>query len=383
MRILVLHSRYLSGAASGENRVVDDEVRLLREAGDDARLWAPMMSREWRPSRAGFNAVWSQRASEQVRALIAERPPDVVHCHNLFPMLSPAVLRVAEAKGVPVVMTLHNYRLLCLPATLLRDGRICEACLGRLPWRGVSYGCYRGSHLASAALATSLSVHRALRTFDRVKIFLAVSDFVRSKHLEAGLPAARLRVKPNFAWPAARRNGSGDYFLFLGRLSPEKGMDTLLRAWRDARASLVVVGDGPEGPRLRPRAPRGVEFRGSVDPQDVSPLLARARALLVPSRSYDGAPRAILEAFAAGVPVIASDIGGLPELVEDGLSGLLVTPDDPTAWSGAVERLMDDAESERLGEGAWRSWRDRYSPERGLAELEAAYRAALNAEPGS
>jgi predicted ATP-grasp superfamily ATP-dependent carboligase len=272
-------------------------------------------------------------------------------------------------------MTLHNYRLLCLPATFLRDGHVCEDCLGRVPWRGVVHRCYRSSAPASATLATSLVFHRSTGSFRRVQLFLAVADFVRDKHVQAGLPRERIRVKPNFVPAQRARVGPGDYFLYLGRLSPEKGITTLLAAARPAHARLLLAGDGTE--RGRAAAQAGIETLGAVPAGRVPDLLAGARALVFPTRCYEGAPLAVLEAYAAGVPVLASRIGAARELVEDGTSGLLVQPDDPSAWTAAMARLCDDAEALRLGEGARRLWQERYTAERGLASLEDAYQEAL------
>jgi glycosyltransferase involved in cell wall biosynthesis len=380
MRVLVLHSRYLSGTSSGENRVVEDEVELLRAAGHEVRLWAPSPEDAGGASRPRLAArsVWSRSAVRRVARLAEEVRPDVVHVHNLYPMLSPAVLRTAAA---PVVVTLHNYRMLCLPATFLRDGRACEDCLGRLPWPGVVHRCYRGSASGSAALATSLGVHRLAGTFREVSGFLAVSEFVRDKHLEAGMDAGRIRVKPNFVAPLPRREGPGGDFLYLGRLSPEKGLDRLVGQWRDIPGWLVVVGDGPDRARLEAAAPNSVEFRGAVPPDQVGGYLARARALVLPSICYEGAPRTVVEAYAAGVPVIANRNGALPSVVSDGVTGLLVDPAGPGGWRDALARLGDDALSARLGEGAFAAWHSRYSPEQGLADLEAAYTAVM-AGPG-
>lgn len=378
MRVLVLHSPYLSGAVSGENRVVVDEVRLLTEARHEVRIFLP----ERRPDRGagrlreGVSAIWSVNAVQEVRRLVHGYKPDVVHVHNLFPALSPAVLRVVRGAGAALAMTLHNYRLLCLPATLLRDGQVCEDCLGRLPWRGVVHDCYRASLAGSAALGTSIGVHRALGTFDRVDLYLAVSDFVRTKHVEAGLPAERIVVKPNFAWPSQRREGPGEYFLFAGRLSSEKGVRILAEAWQDLELPLVVVGDGPEATQLRGVVTPFVEYRGAVRPDQIPGVLSRARALIVPSLWYEGAPRSILEAYAAGVPVIASSIGALKESVQHGVTGLLVPPGDPAALAVAARQVSCDADSRRLGEGAWRVWAERYTPAHALTGLEEAYRRA-------
>jgi glycosyltransferase involved in cell wall biosynthesis len=380
MRIVVLHSPYLTGPASGENRVVGDEVELLRRAGHDVSLFTPerLAGQRYGPRREGFAAIWSQAAVKAVRRLIQEQRAEVVHCHNLFPALSPAVLRAADDAGVALVATLHNYRLLCLPATFLLDGEVCERCLGKLPWRGVVHQCYRHSVLGSAALAVSLGLHRGLRTFDHVDLYLAVSDFVRAKHVEAGFAADRIVVKPNFAPRLARREGPGHYFLYAGRLAADKDVSGLLEAWRSVgEARLVVAGTGPDEDRLRARAPAGVDFRGLVPPAEVRALLADARALILPSLSYEGAPLSVVEAYAAGVPVLANAIGALPEVVEDGISGILVPPRDPAALAGAVRRLAADVESERLGEGAWGLWRSKYTPERALEALEAVYQQAL------
>ena len=371
MRILVLHSRYLSGSTSGENRVVDDEIELLRSAGHEVLSWTPSVT-ETRPVKAALNAIWSTDEAANVRRLITLHRPDVVHIHNLFPQLSPVVIRAAESCGVPTLVTLHNFRLMCLPATFLRDGATCEACAGNVPWRGVVHGCYRGSRPASMVLASSLMVHRGARTFDRVGLFLAVSDFVRSAYVQHGIDSSRIRVKSNFAWPQPRRRGAGAEFLVVGRLSPEKGVDTAIAAVA-GRGSLTVVGDGPERERLAATASAGISFVGSVEPESVPTYLSRARAVLVPSRCYEGAPRSIIEAFAAGVPVIASRTGGMPELVQDGVNGLLVPPGDIRAWRAAVDRLLDDDVSERLGHGAYATWAERFSPTEAARELEKAY----------
>jgi len=191
-------------------------------------------------------------------------------------------------------------------------------------------------------MATSLTLHRAARSYQGVSRFLAVSSFVKAKHVEAGLPADRITVKPNFAWPAEPRTGFGDSFVYAGRLFVEKGVDTLTEAWRTPPGRLVVVGDGPEADRLRSEAPEGVEFTGYVPPAEVDGILRGARALLVPSRWYEGAPRAILEAFARGVPVVASDFGALPELVRDGVTGATFTPRDPDDLARALTPFLEE-----------------------------------------
>jgi glycosyltransferase involved in cell wall biosynthesis len=371
MRIAVVHSWYLSGDVSGENRVVVEEASLLEKAGHDVVTFTPSARVDDGPLALARDAIWSAQSVQEVHRLVDDFRPEVLHVHSLYPALSPAILR----GPLPIVMTLHNARLLCLPATLLRDGRLCELCVGRTPWRGVAYRCYRDSRPASAALAASLVLHRSLRTFDRVDLFLAVSAYVREKHVQGGFEPGRIRVRPNFVQPGVRRVGPGGPFVVLGRLTREKGVDTLLRGWGEA--PLEIVGDGAERALLERMAPPSVRFRDAIPAGEVPSLLAKARALLIPSRS-ESLPRVVVEAFAAGVPVVASRVGGLPELVEDGANGLLVDAEDTAGWRAAVDLLLDDSQSSRLGAGAFATWEARHSPATGLAELERAYADAID-----
>lgn len=375
MRILILHSRYRSGPASGENRVVEDEAELLRQAGHLVEVWDPEPDPGSVASRVrlGLAAVWSTSAAAGVRALLKQHNPEVVHCHNLYPSLSPSVLQVAHAEAVPTVMTLHNYRLFCIAGTCLRDGQICTSCLSSSRANAVIHRCYRGSTLGSAALVTSLALHRATGSFASVRLYLAVSEFVRTKHIEAGLSKERIVVKPNFSWALPQREGPGEYFLVLGRLAREKGIHTIIDAARDTSIPIVIVGDGPEAARLARTASQNVEFRGLLRPGEIAGMFRRARALVVPSVWFEASPRAIAEAYSAGIPAIASNVGGLPEFVEPGITGHLVRPHDVDGWTAALEQLMDDSESIRLGQGAHEAWSRDHSPDTALRRLEAAY----------
>jgi glycosyltransferase involved in cell wall biosynthesis len=379
MRILILHNRYRSGDTSGENRVVRDEVALLRSAGHRVWMWEPQPRVDSMSDRASaaVDAVWARQAARWVRTAIARHRIDVVHAHNLFPAISPSVLPAARDAGAAVVVTLHNYRYVCLPGTLIRDGRACDVCVGHAPWRGVVHRCYRGSFGGSVAIAASLGVHRAAGSFDAVHRYAAVSDFIRETYDRIDFAPGRIVVKPNFAPPAETRTGPGSGFLFLGRLTPEKGVATLLDAWRDQQATLdtlTIAGSGPEEASLRATAPPGVRFLGDIPGEQVPALIRSSRAVVIPSMWEEAAvPRVALESYACGVPVIASDRGALPEGVREGETGLLVHAEDHLAWRGAVQRLVDDPTSRRLGDGALHLWRERYAPAPGLARLESLY----------
>jgi glycosyltransferase involved in cell wall biosynthesis len=371
MRVLILHSWYSSGPVSGENRVVLDEATLLRAAGHDVSVWCPESS-EGRLSaiKLGVSAVHSRHAVREVERLIAVRKPDIVQIHNLYPNLSPSVLRAARTR-VPVVLTLHNYRLLCLPSTFVRDGLPCESCLSHQMWRGVVHRCYRGSLPGSAALGASLTYHRWRHSTDGI-VFAAVSKFVKEKHVAGGFDPTAIHVKHNFAWAEGRRAGSGEYFLFLGRFSEEKGIVPLLRGWGTEAPRLLVVGDGPQAKDVRAFASPNIEVHPPVAPAAVPDVIRGARAVIVPSRCYEGAPRSIVEAYAAGVPVIAASRGAIPEFVEHGVNGLLVDDGQPDGFLRAAETLTPKV-STKLGEGAFEAWATRFSPEVAIKATEALY----------
>jgi glycosyltransferase involved in cell wall biosynthesis len=356
--------------------VVTDEAALLREAGDEVKLFSPRPAADGavRTAQLGGQAVWSQRAYRVVRTMVRDFSPDVVHVHNLFPGLSPSVLRATGV--VPVVMTLHNYRLMCLPATFFRDGKICMDCANTAPWRGVVHRCYRGSALASSSVAASLIAHRTMGTFRKVRRFLAVSEDVKRRHVEFGFPDEQLIVKPNFSWATTRRTELGDAFLYAGRLDVTKGLSTLFDAWSRMErrgGRLLIAGDGPARARLERGSDPSIRFLGAIPPNELADLVGAARAVVIPSLWFEGSPRTVTEAYAAGVPVIASRIGALEETVRHELTGLLVPPGDASALAEAMGRVCAREENLRLGAGAYNEWVTRYSPKVGLASLHAAY----------
>jgi len=376
MRVLVVHNRYRSAQPSGENAVVEEETALLREAGATVELHSvesdqiagwPAAKRATLPGRV----VWSRAGAAEVRRAIAGFRPDVVHFHNTFPLLSPAALRAAHGSGVRVVQTLHNFRPLCPAATFLRDGRVCEDCLGRIPIPAVVHGCYRSSRAATLPIAVKDALHSAIGTWSTaVDTYITPSEFARSRYLKAGWPAERIVVKHNTAPDPGRPRPAYDGgFLCLSRLAPEKGIDVLLEAWGiafpDGGQRLTVVGSGELEEPLRRRAASlpGVELTGQVARERGLEILAGARALVVPSRWYEVFPRIVAEAYALGVPVIASRLGSLGEIVIDGETGLHAEPGDPRDLARALQALAGDrALAERLGAGARREYELHLSP---------------------
>ncbi len=388
LRILLVHNRYRSRFASGENRVVEAEGALLRSAGHEVIEYfreSDEIERFGLTERLVLPArvVWSREDARALTRLSLRVRPDVVHIHNTFPLISLSVLRSFQELSIPVVMTLHNPRLFCANAQLFRDGRPCEDCLGGSPVPGVIHACYRGSRAATAPIAASILFHRWTDGLSRVDRFITPSSFLRAKVIAGGLRTDRVVVKPNFVHPPDRlRDGPGIHHLFLGRLSSEKGPDMLAAAWTPDLGTLLVAGDGPMRDSLASvaAATTGMHLLGHRSADECSDLLCDARALVVPSRVYEVFPVAVVEAFAHGVPVIAPAHGPFPEIVEDGVRGLLFRPGDVADLQRCLRALADDGLSRRLGEQARRSYEALYTPEHCLRSLESIYRDALEVD---
>jgi glycosyltransferase involved in cell wall biosynthesis len=371
LKILLLHTHYQQ--PGGEDECFRAELALLRSHRHEVAVYERRNDeiRELTPVSVAVAAIWNRRSYQDVTRCIAEEKPDVMHCHNTFPLISPAVYYAAHHSGVPVVQTLHNYRLYCPNALLFREEKPCEDCLGkRLAWPGVAHKCYRGSRVQSLGVAGMLAVHRGLGTWQRhVDVFLALSQFSRRKFIEGGLPAARVQVKPNFlSTDPGIGAGDGGYAVFVGRLSPEKGLSTLLQAWRQIDVPLKIVGDGPLMVPLKESVAPGspVEFLGRQPSDRVMALIKSARLLIAPSTCYENSPLAVLESFACGTPVLCSDLGAYRELVRNDSTGLKFVPGDVKDLRDKASALLRD--------------RDRLNAMRGAArrEYEMKYTAEVN-----
>jgi glycosyltransferase involved in cell wall biosynthesis len=389
MKVLIAHNRYRSAQPSGENAVVDDEARLLAEHGCEVELVQTQSDEiaNWpahKQATLPLRTVWSTEGRRLVADAIERFRPDVVHVHNTFPLLSPAALRAARGSGAAVVATLHNFRPLCAGATFTRDDKVCTSCLGRGPLRSVVHGCYRDSRLATAPLAAMISVHRLAGTWRKsVDRYVVPSEFARSLYVQAGWEPERLVVKANTApEPGLMRTGAGRGFVALSRFSPEKGLDTLLDAWRIAQIDepLTLIGAGDLERDLRTRAANlpNVRFTGQLSHRDALEQLTTARALVVPSRWFEVFPRIVVEAYALGVPVIASRLGSLADVVEDGVTGVHFETDSPEALAASLRRLAaSDGLTSQLGRQARRRYEDELAPGPTTRRLLAVYGEAL------
>ncbi len=385
MKILAVHNRYQR--PGGEDQVFVDETALLETRNHRVLRYEVHNDQVKQVNRLTLakDTVWNSSAYRELGALIRRERPDVVHFHNTLPLVSPAGYYAARAEGVPVIQTLHNYRLLCPVALFFRDGRVCEDCMGKaVPWPGVVHRCYRGSLAASGVIATMLTVHRALRTWtEMVDVYVALTEFARSKFIEGGLPAGKIVVKPNFVAPdPGRGQGGGGYALFVGRLAPEKGTGTMLAAWErlGTRIPLKIVGDGPLRDRVVEAAARrsNVEWLGHRPVEEVHALMGKADMLVFPSEWYETFGRVAVEAFATGTPVIGANIGAVAELVEHGRTGLEFRPGDPEDLVTQVEwALSHPAELRRMRDEVRAEFEAKYTAERNYRALMEIYEAAL------
>ncbi|CAL9412209.1 glycosyltransferase [Streptomyces sp. enrichment culture] len=396
MHVLVVHNRYASAQPSGENKVVDQEVALLRGAGHRVGLFerrSDDIARRSLPGKAALPLLvpWNPAVRRELAARLRDERPDVVHVHNVFPLLSPAVLAACADAGVPAVATLHNYTQVCPPGTLQRDGRPCTECVGRSPLPAVRHGCYRNSRLATVPLAVSLSVNRR-RWWSGVERFFCISAAQRDVLVGAGLPAGRLAVKHNFVPdPQVRRSGDGEHVLFLGRLAEAKGVRLLMAAWDEIAAGggsgvpLVIAGAGPLEAEVAAWAAGrdDVRYAGLYDTAQCREAVARSVAVVAPSTWLETFGLVVVEAMAAGVPAVAAGHGAFAELVEDGRTGLLHRPGDAASLAEALRRVTGDgARNRELGRAARRRYERDFSPAVGLERLLEGYRAAVAGRSG-
>lgn len=379
MKVLQVHTRYRQ--PGGEDTVVDAERDLLAAAGHE-------VVRHEAVNPAGPGAALSLAASPwnssagRAAARVAELSrPDVAHIHNTWYAMSPAVPAALARRGIPVVATLHNYRRVCPNASLFRDGRPCEDCVGRNPLPGVRHRCYRGSYAASAAAAATIALNDRFGLLDRsVSLFLAVNEFARERFLRGGLPPERVLLHPNFVedpGPRPKAPSASQTVLVVGRVEAAKGVDVLVEAWRQAGPTgleLLVVGDGALRESLEAQQVPGVTFTGALPRDQVRHHLLHARALAFPSVLYEGQPMSVLEAMSCGLPVLASDRGGTPQLLDGAPGHWLAQPGDASSWSAAVRRLAAaPGDADAAGEVLRTRWARDHGPAVALERLLDVY----------
>jgi len=383
MKVLVAHNRYQSDAPSGENIVVDTEIDVLRRNGVEV---IPFIRTSDAIEGLGaldkvgvaLGPVRNPRGVHDFSKLIASSRPDVVHVHNVYPLISPWIVREAKAQNIPVVMTVHNFRLDCVAGTYLRGGKVCTECTGRsVATPALRHGCYRGSHLQTIPMVVGRSVHRS--TWRGVDRFIALTDFHAEFLTSMGIPLAHVVIRPTSVNDPGEPTAPGRDLLFLGRLGEEKGLKILLEAWELSSAKtsgrrLNIVGDG-ELRRLTQSAvelDNSITWHGSRDRQFVDAQLEACGVVVIPSTCFEGFPRTLAEGFAHGRPIIASAIGGLGRIVNDDV-GWLTGPGDATELALVIDNL-DDAAILARGSRARRRFLNEFSETATSTTLLDVYR---------
>ena len=390
LRVAVVHNRYQQ--PGGEDQVFEREAALLQDAGHEVLRYEVHNDAIDSSSAVGVAArtVWNATTYRVLRHVFADFRPDVVHVHNTLPLVSASVFAAARRAGAAVIQTLHNYRMICPSATLFRNDRPCELCVSQpLALSGIRHACYRNSRAATAVVAGTTFIHRALGTYIRnVDRFIALTDFARAKLIAGGIPPWQLVVKPNFTEPATQhRVQGGDAALFVGRLTEEKGVRTLLEAWRrhPSLLPLRIAGDGAlknMADTLAASSHHNVKVLGALPGHAIRTEMRGARLLVFPSVCYEGFPVTIAEAFSVGLPVVASRIGSIPEIVLDNAVGLTFTAGNADELAECVHRLTVDPQLNlALSRGALEQYENRYTPEANLKQLLSIYRDAMEHRP--
>jgi glycosyltransferase involved in cell wall biosynthesis len=378
-RILIVHNAYQH--EGGEDSVVDAEITLLRSKGHEVEVYTRHNDEIAAMSKLGLvgQTLWSNRTTENINCLINTFLPNVIHVHNTFPLISPSLYWAASKASIPVVQTLHNFRLLCPQAMFLRNGKVCEDCLGHIPWHAAMHGCYRGSKAQSTVVAGMVVMHRAIGTWQKkITRYIALNEFCRQKFIEGGLPADRIMVKPNFVDFKVPKDIARAGFLFVGRLSTEKGIQVLAKAAELAtNASIRVAGTGSETSVIQ--GIPNVQLLGPLDGNGVTLEMSRAMALVLPSIWYENFPRTLVEAFACGLPVIASRLGALAELVQEGTTGLLFEAGNAEDLASKLRWAHNNPQKMlEMGKNARRQYESEFAAEKNYQQLIAIYQIAID-----
>ena len=389
MKILIAHNRYQQ--AGGEDAVVQTEYDILKKYGEDVFLYERNNAelKTYSPlKKINFllSLSWSKKSYQDFRSAIRKYSPDIVHFHNIFYMMTPAVYDACRDKHVPVVQSQHNFRPLCSNGLFFRDNHVCEECLHHSLWRGVRHRCYHNSYIQSFFIARMLQIQKQNQTWHKkIDRYIMASEFTKQKYVEAGISAEKISIKPHalLQSPNPSRHPS-DYALFVGRLSTEKGIEVLLKAWEPVQnTKLKIMGNGPLLNSLqdyiRNKKITNVEFLGFRSQEDYEKDMQGAKFLIVPSTCYENFPRIFSEAYARGIPIIASRLGSMQHLVVEGKTGLTFEAGNHEDLTTKIRWAMDHPkELEQTSREAHRVFEEQYTAPKNYALLMDIYQKTLH-----
>jgi glycosyltransferase involved in cell wall biosynthesis len=385
MKILVIHNYYK--VAGGEDAVMRNEIELLKKNNEQVMEYKvnnTLITSFWQKVRVMLNTVYSFSQYKLIKRILSETSPDLVHVHNYFPLISPAVFYACKKMNIPVVHTLHNYRAVCPTALLMYGGEICEKSLQGSAWWAVTKRVYRNSFIGSFTLTIMVEIHKKIGTWQvKVDRFIALTEFARNKYAAAGWPERKITVKANFTEDFYDQKlqlvNRGGYALFIGRLSEEKGINTLFTAWKDISFLINVIGEGDVDEPVE----TSIKLLGRKAKEDVISLIKSSRFIVVPSICYEGFPMAIVEAFSCGTPVICSRIGSMEEIVNDGVTGLHFEAGNSADLVEKVKWMVEHPdEARQMGENARNEYLAKYTPQKNYEILMDIYQQAIDEAKG-
>lgn len=388
-KVLLVHNYYQQ--SGGEDKVVAQEAALLKSRGNTVELYSvhndTLNYGVLNKAKTALGAAWSLSEYKRIRKKLMDMKPDVVHVHNFFPIISPSIYYACDSLNIPVVQTLHNYRLMCPAATFLRENKICEKCMNGSLANSIINKCYRGSRIQTVPIVTMISLNKVLGTWSkRVDRYIALTEFAKSKFIEGGLPADKIVVKPNFltiTHKECKEESEPNYILYVGRISAEKGVGNLLKSWSTIRnkqnLKLLIVGDGPEKEELirMYNTDQTIEFVGNQSISSVMEYMGHAKFLVVPSICYEGFPLTIIEAFSVGTPVICSKIGSLQEVVQDEVTGFHFKHDDVQELSNVISRAMTYEAYQEMRQNVFNVFCNNYTEELNYKMLMSIYQSVI------
>ncbi|MGF9852214.1 glycosyltransferase [Bacillus paramobilis] len=385
MRVLFIHNYYQQ--SGGEDNVVAQEMMLLKKYGLDVQLYSVHNDRikqkgKFDKVKLAVGAVWSYTEYKKMKEHLMEIKPDVVHVHNFFPLLSPSIYSACKSLDIPIVQTLHNYRLICPSAMLMRENQICESCLESSLWNSVKYGCYRDSRVQTLPVAMMIKFNKIIGTWENaVDRYIALTNFSRQKFIQGGIPESKIIVKPNFLMQNSEqvnKNLEEEYILFVGRISEEKGIRNLLNAWKMINnkkgIKLYIIGDGPDKKMLEEeKFSDDIYFLGKKNSKDVLLYMKNAKYLIVPSIWYEGFPMTIVEAYSVGTPVLCSKIGSLQEVVINGETGFHFKHDNIEGITAVIQEALNYGEYNNMRENVLEVFRTYYTEDVNFNYLISIY----------
>lgn len=385
MKILYLHNYYQQNG--GEDFVLKNEMNIVQQKGHITDLFFmdnKKINGLISEIDSAIHVVYSNNSKNDVKNHLNCLKPDIVHVHNFFPLLTPSVYDACIEINIPVVQTLHNFRTICPGALLSRNSIVCEKCITRSPYHSVFHKCYKNSFFGSFFVAKMVEYHRKNKTWQyKVNRFIALTEFGKNKFIEAGFPTKKIIVKPNFIEDPLKSkknisNARKIKALFIGRLSPEKGVDILIKAWENIHYPLEIAGTGPLFSKLKESVPDNISFFGQLSKEEVIHKMLESSFLIMPSICYEGFPLVIVEAFACSLPVVASRLGSMEEIIQDGVTGMHFKAGNADDLAEKVNAMFASQERlKQMGINARNEYEAKYTPEKNYELLMGIYNKVI------